>query len=260
MKPTAVIPLMWETWEYREEDLDLKECSTNGIMVLGTNESAKGVNGPEYMGLLCAKFLLTNGIEILNNKIILVSKGDIALGIIEALAGLGAQVLVVTKEPTITIKNHGGIKIGNSLRESRARELISGADALIVHSFPDPRVIIGSDGDISADQLQLIAPGISVFQLEGNIDRTDLKKSGISVFPRNDPSSMHMGWDLTELGPRPLIALNAAGLKVGEIMARSRRINDNLMAARKMSLENPLCQDFSIDQKEMYGLNRRSND
>ena len=26
LKPTAVIPLMFETWEFRKEDLDLKEC------------------------------------------------------------------------------------------------------------------------------------------------------------------------------------------------------------------------------------------
>ncbi|MYE91551.1 hypothetical protein F4X33_21435, partial [Candidatus Poribacteria bacterium] len=44
LKPTAVLPLMWETWEFREADLDLSECRRVGIMVLGTNERAVGLD------------------------------------------------------------------------------------------------------------------------------------------------------------------------------------------------------------------------
>jgi len=33
LKPTAVIPLMWETWEFREQDLDLSHCWQKSIPV-----------------------------------------------------------------------------------------------------------------------------------------------------------------------------------------------------------------------------------
>ena len=32
LKKHAVIPLMWETWEFREEDLDIRECLKKNIM------------------------------------------------------------------------------------------------------------------------------------------------------------------------------------------------------------------------------------
>ena len=38
MKPTAVIPLMYEAWEFRDADLDLAACQRRGIVVAGTNE------------------------------------------------------------------------------------------------------------------------------------------------------------------------------------------------------------------------------
>src|SRR5262245_1421439 len=38
MKPGAVVPLMYEAWEFREADLDLSACQRHGIRVAGTNE------------------------------------------------------------------------------------------------------------------------------------------------------------------------------------------------------------------------------
>ena len=52
LKPTAVIPLMFETWEYRHADLDLSECRRLGIAVLGTNEHHPDLKILENIGKL----------------------------------------------------------------------------------------------------------------------------------------------------------------------------------------------------------------
>src|SRR5690349_18288225 len=38
LKPTAVVTLMWETWEFLPAQLDLAACRAEGILVLGTDE------------------------------------------------------------------------------------------------------------------------------------------------------------------------------------------------------------------------------
>jgi hypothetical protein len=62
-----------------------------------------------------------------------------------------------------------------------------------------------------------------------------------------------MGWSLSELGPRPVIDLHAAGLKVGETLARARLSGLAPGDATAAALRNPLCQDFSPEQKALYG-------
>ena len=33
LKPTAVIPLMWETWEFRKEEIDIDSAKQKGILI-----------------------------------------------------------------------------------------------------------------------------------------------------------------------------------------------------------------------------------
>ena len=35
---TKVICLMWETWEFRPQEIDIKSCLNNNVLVIGTNE------------------------------------------------------------------------------------------------------------------------------------------------------------------------------------------------------------------------------
>ena len=44
LHPHAVIPLMWETWEHRPDELDLGYCKKRNILVLGTNEGSVKCN------------------------------------------------------------------------------------------------------------------------------------------------------------------------------------------------------------------------
>ena len=62
MKGTAVIPLMYESWEFREEDVDLPACRDKGILVMGTDESVKEIAMFQYSGPLCLKLIHLTGL------------------------------------------------------------------------------------------------------------------------------------------------------------------------------------------------------
>jgi hypothetical protein len=53
-----------------------------------------------------------------------------------------------------------------------------------------------------------------------------------------------MGKTLADLGPKPVIDLHAAGLRVGEVMARARLAGKNLDDTISMALTMSPAQEF----------------
>lgn len=252
LKTTAVIPLMYETWEFRDEDLDLRACWKKGISVLGTNEEHEELRIFEYIGHLCLKILLDTEIETFLSKIILIGDNKFSRNIVETLSSAGAEILWSTTTPNDEVEKLGGKKIDNSLKESSVQGIIKDCDAIIVNTYPDSRIVIGKSGDISSERLKELAPGITVIQLNGQIERKSLDKFGITYLPAKEPRIGHMGWTLAHIGPKPVIALNAGGLKVGELLARARLKGLNRPQAEKEALRDHICQDFSRAQHEQY--------
>lgn len=252
LKPTAVISLMYETWEFREEDLDLRECWKKGIPVLGTNEEHEALRIFEYIGHLCLKVLLEAGIEVFRSEIVLVGDNKFGGDIVRTLSAAGANVLWVTNAHTDEAKKLGGTKTGCSLKESNVQSSIRGCDAIIVNTYPDRRVVIGKYGDISSRRLKELAPETTVIQLDGLIERKSLDKLGIACLPTEEPGIGHMGWTLSYLGPKPVIALNCGGLKVGELLARARLRGLDLVQTEQEALRDHICQDFSLAQHHKY--------
>lgn len=230
LKKTAVIPLMYETWEYREEDLDLRACWEKGILVLGTNEHHPKLNILEYLGPLVLKKILEAGLEIYKLKAVVIA--DKIFG-----------------PPIIKTLENNGVEVKKSF--SRA----GNADILIIAYHKKLRVIIGKSGLITAQKLKQLSPTISVIQICGNgfIDRRALKKEEIFYMPFKAPRPSFLSWTLADLAPRPVIELHVAGLKVGEILARAQLRGLSRENAEMMALKNSPAQDFSKDQKRQYG-------
>lgn len=252
LKPTAAISLMYETWEFREEDIDLHECWKKGIPILGTNEEHEELRILEYIGHLCLKILLEAEIEVFRSKIALVGDNKFGRNIVKTLSAARADVFWVTNAPSDEVKQLGGTKIGSSLKESSVQNSIRDCDVIIVNVYPDRSVVIGNHGDISSRRLKELAPGTTVIQLNGMIERSSLDKLGINCLPTEEPRIGHMGWTLAYLGPKPVIALNGGGLKVGELLAKARSKGLDRIQAEQEALKDPICQDFSSDQYKKY--------
>jgi len=206
MKPTAVVPLMCEAWERRPDDIALSACKAKGILVLGTNEDHPALNIFSYVGWLCQKMLFDAQIEVFKSKIVVVGSDKFGRVVARHLAQAGASVQLL---PNL----QEGIPGSDAI------------DALVVADYSRDDVIIGPGGDMSSAHLACIAPGVTVIQFAGRVDLADLAAQGLAVYPRVAIGAHRMAVTLAGLGPRPVIELHAAGLRVGQWAHEMRNAN-----------------------------------
>lgn len=206
MKPTAVIPLMWEPWEFREGEIDLLEARRRGILVLGTNEHEAPCDMRPYSPLCALKMMLEHGIGIVDDRIAVIGDQQLLAGaIVSGLRGLGLQC----RQLPVTA---GGGRLERDLRW---------ATYLIVAEHAYRGAIVGEGGVLSG--ARVAAAGIeAIGVIAGSVDVESLKGHGISVYPGCVEPPGHMSYQPHELGPYPVMDLFSAGLKVGESMARAR--------------------------------------
>ena len=253
LKPTAAVSLMFETWEFREQDLDLRECWAKGIPVLGTNERHSALRIFDYVGHLCLKMLHDVGVEVFRSKIVLVGTSMFGRNILKILSASGAETLCVTEEKKREVEKLGGVKIGSSLKESEVQDKVRNCDAVITDTYTNPDILFSENSFISAKKLRELAPGACIIQLTGRIDRKSLHEYEFYYVPEDDPGIGHMGWTLADLGSKPIIALHSGGLKVGELLARARLKGLDRRQAELEALKHSMCMDFSVEQRERYG-------
>jgi hypothetical protein len=205
MKPTAVIPLMCESWEVRVEDVDLAACERHGVVAMGTNEDHPLVGVFEYCGILALAMLLEAGFEVLGTRVVVVGRDRFAPVIAGALERAGAQVRTV-----------------QSLDPSALLEQASGGEVLLVADYGDDTMVIDDTGAVRAGDIANVRPGIAIIQFAGGIDAASVRAAGLPLWPAAPVPPRRMSRTLAALGPRPVLALHAAGLKVAELCARAR--------------------------------------
>ena len=230
MNKNAVVSYMYETWERREGDVDLSACLKKGIPVLGTNESIPGAEVLNFSGHLCAKMLFELDIEIYRSKIIIVSRDVFGTIIWRFLSALGADAYVVS-----------------NLRRVNNRQYLNDCDAVVIADYHAKKPIIGeNDAQISIRELQRYSDRVSIVKFVGNVETDALKKNNIPFVPHQQ-YGVTMGKTLADLGPKPVINLHAAGLKVGEVMARARLAGKSMGEVKSLALASSPAQDFGDD-------------
>jgi hypothetical protein len=197
LKPTCVVPLMYEAWEYRSADIDLDACRSHRIVVAGTNERHSAVDVFSFLGPLAVRQLHDAGIAVHDCHIVLLCDNDFASFISTGLQSCGAKV--------------------SQARQLTQEVLSSHYDAIVVALKPcDGPVLTRADADL----LGKYAPGAVVVQYWGDIDRKALAGAHIPVWPPEEPAAGHMAVLLSAIGPEPIVRLQAGGLKVGEVLMR----------------------------------------
>jgi hypothetical protein len=101
----------------------------------------------------------------------------------------------------------------------------------------DRQKLIGEDGLITPEEIKTINPAVVVAHVCGAVDQQTLVRAGIRYAPAHLAPAGYMSVSTAYLGPRPLIDLHAAGLKVGQAMAEA--VADGLcgIEAEKRTLE-----------------------
>ena len=238
LKPTVVLPLMWETWEFREADLDLAECRRVGIMVLGTNEREVGLDLFTYVGYLAVKLAFELEIEIYRSTVVVVGSGLFGESCVETFDKLEADIKYID------------LSTGTSLETESAKSTLRDADLVIFVEHHSPTCLIGSEGQIAVDELLALSPHMSIVHIAGNINREEIDKAAIPCLPQKSAAPGYMSVTTDYLGPKPVIALHTAGLKVGEAMARTRLAGlDPIEGEKKVLRDLPLAMGFSSSHK-----------
>ncbi len=213
LRPSCVIPLMYESWEFRPADLDLDACRSRGIAVAGTNERHPAVDVFSFLGPLAVRELHDAGVAVYGCRIVVLCDNDFAPFITATLHNYGARVCQAT-----------GLD---------ARLLSEPCDAVLVALQPhDVPVLTKED----AEMLAALAPGTAVIQYWGDIDRDALQRASVPVWPPREPEAGHMAVLLSALGPEPIVRLQAGGLKVAELLSRGL----HTAAAADLQLVQPM--------------------
>lgn len=199
MKSGCVIPLMYESWEFRPKDVSLEACEEYNITVAGTDERHPDIGVFEYLGPIVAQALLGAGLEIVGNNIILISDNDFGPYVNKTLLGMGAKVLDQTNFSDWTI------------------------DAIVFAHTPS---IAG--GNLDLKSLNLPSQPPVCCQLWGDVDRSYFETQWL---PKQEPESGHMGLILSSLGVEPIVRLQSGGLKVGQILFNARRKGNSVAEA-----------------------------
>jgi hypothetical protein len=226
LKTGAVVTVMHEAWELRGEDIDLDACKERDVLVLATNEEAELLDIFPLAGTLCLKMLFDAHVEVRGAKILLVGEDKFVYAIREAISSCGGIGIIV---PDLAAPLH--------------RESLEEADALVVADYVRTTPIIADDGDISPSVLQLLAPQITLVQYAGRSDTSAVEACGIPVYPSKQLQPHRMALTTAALGPRPVVDLHTAGLKVGEIGVRTARENSDIGVRQRIALaQSPLVQ------------------
>lgn len=216
MKPTAVIPLMYENWEFRKGDVDLDACREKGIKVAGTNEHHRLLDVFSFLGPLVVKALHNIFIPVIDSKIVIVSNNAFGLPIAKHLSRNMANVFCVG--PKEVFLGSDAVLCGD-LKEA---DIPSNIDACVIATTP---MVSNTKTYRRTDLTEFIVnicPTACV-HVWGDIDYELLKKSDIFLVPAEPVKEGHQGLMMSDVGPEPIIRLQTGGLKVGEVLVRGSK-------------------------------------
>ncbi len=197
MKPSSVVPLMYESWEYRHTDVDLQACRARGILVAGTNERHPDVNVFSFLGQMAIMQLHDAGIAVRGSNILLLCDNAFASFIMDDLKNAGADI--------------------DQVRQLTADTVSPQCDAVILAMQPRDAPAFTAD---DAQLLSRKAPGAVLIQYWGDADRAAVAAATVPVWPVEAPGAGHMGILPSAVGPEPIVRLQTGGLKVGQVLAR----------------------------------------
>lgn len=197
LKPSAVIPLMFEAWEIREEDIDLAYCKNNKIRVAGTWENHPSIRVFDYCGLLGMKMSMDAGFEIAGNRIVMWSDDEFGEVISKKFTTENAEVIHTTDLNFFY-------------------EVIKEIDFVFIANYDEQRNYFGDGGIFDWDKIKKINPDVYFIHLYGNLDYKYCCENQINISPKKNGRAMVMTHTLSYIGLIPILKLQVAGFKVAQ--------------------------------------------
>ncbi len=197
LRPGAVVSLMMEAWEIGagRVDVDLAALRRAGVPFAGTDERHPAVGVFDYLGVMAVKLLVDAGIAVLGSRVLLLCDNPFGHYVARTLRACGARVTVAASPTALT--------------------RCEPADAVVVSLTP-AEVFRVTREDLATVALRM--PDAVVAQFFGDVDRAAAEELGIHCWPDPPPPHGHMGVLPSDIGPEPIIRLQAGGLKVAQVL------------------------------------------
>lgn len=202
----AVVPLMYEAWEERPGDVDLDYLRIRGIRVPATNERHPAVGVFDYLGELAIGQIHRAGLSLSRNRFVLLCNNPFGPWLAEALRPLCADLVVLT-----------------SVDELLARLPLLDVSGLVLALYPFDQEWVGPDQPLTSGLLADRLPGATLLRFSGHVDESSLRARGVSHFPASVQRG-HMGVLMSDIGPDPVVQLQAGGLKAAELALRGETL------------------------------------
>jgi hypothetical protein len=199
LKPDCVIPLMWEPWEYRSNELDLNAAIKRGIKVYGTNENDFRLQTMNYIGLTVLYFLLKEKKSPASSKILVI----------------GCQKFNNAIELVLNKLNYNVV---NCLTDEFNNIDIHDFDNIVIAEHINPQLIIGQKEDALINY-SLLTKNQLIIHISGNVDLSNISNK---QYPEYPAPFGYMSYTTDFIDPIAVFDLHAAGLKVAEGMLKAK--------------------------------------
>lgn len=196
MKTSAVVPYMCEAWELRDGDVDINSCTKRGIKVAGTWEGHPDLKIFDACGALSIKLAQEASFEVYQNKIAIISEDRFGEVASTAFKSLGAKVTLIKPNET-------------------NQQNWNDYDFIFLADYQSENIYLGKNGLLNSEKIPIV-------HLSGKISNQFALENSYFIYPNQDGFSKRMTRTLADLGPKPIIDLHTAGLKVGEDLFRNR--------------------------------------
>lgn len=224
------IPLMFEAWEFRSQDLDLDFCKSKGIQVAGTNERHEQVDVFGYLGDMVVRLIQDAKQTPYRNKFIVVSNNDFTPYLCKPLVNMSAAVGVYCpQEYKSEIENLGATYLGD-WNENQIPNDWKSASAVIYTGSPFSDNLWGKFPLLNLEVWKSLNLPL-VLRFAGDLKETDFLQHKIEFYPSNVPAG-HMGILPSAIGWDPIIRLQAGSLKVAELMKTNESHYNNFELAQ----------------------------
>ena len=218
------IPLMFEAWEFRSQDLDLDFCKSNGISVAGTNERHAQVDVFGYLGDMVVRQIQDAKQTPYRNKFIIVSNNDftpyLCIPLVKMCDSVGVYCPLEFKG---AVENLGATYLGD-WNEIEITDDWKSASAVIYTGSPFSENLWGKFPLLNLDVWKSLNAPLFL-RFAGDLNEADFLQHKIDFYPAKVPAG-HMGILPSAIGWDPIIRLQAGSLKVAELM-KTNEVNFN---------------------------------
>jgi hypothetical protein len=226
-KDNLVIPLMYEAWEWRDADMDIKYIRKRGFKIGATNERHTEIDVFNYLGDMALKQIFDAGITPYRNRFILLCNNDFGPFIAKVLVEVCDGLAVIDKDENKQRYNCDKIDWIGGFPNFKIPESYRNAEAVIFTAYPFDQNWIGEKTIINFEEIKSQLSDPFILRYAGDLDEVVLQNQGIRFFPRYVHSG-HMGILPSAIGYDPIIRLQSGGLKCGECLLSGQQSYKNL--------------------------------